>query len=49
MLHVTDLLDIAGIVLLVAAAALAVGLWAALAVSGVGCIALSWGLSRPKR
>ncbi|GAA4627288.1 hypothetical protein [Cellulomonas oligotrophica] len=47
----TDLLDLAGLLLVVAAlavAAAAVGLWLALAVAGLGLLGVSW-LVEPSR
>lgn len=46
MLQITDLLELVGLVLLVAAAALVVGAAGGLAVAGAGCLWVSWGLSR---
>lgn len=42
----TTLLDIVGLVLLVAAALVAFGPAAALAVAGICCLAVSWRLAR---
>lgn len=46
MRYVTTLLEVAGAVLLAAAAYVAFGLAALLAVSGGACIGLSWALTR---
>lgn len=43
---VTDLLEVAGLVLLVAAAFVFAGLAAALATAGVCCLAASWAVQR---
>jgi len=45
----TSLLDIVGLALLVAAAAVCLGAAAALATAGVAVLAVSWSLSRPTR
>ncbi len=42
--RLTDLLDVTAVLLGVAAASLAAGLWAGLAAGAVGCAALSWAL-----
>lgn len=46
MLHITDLLEVFGLVLLVSAAVLTVGVAGGLAAAGAGCLWVSWGLSR---
>lgn len=46
MRRVTDLLDLATIALAVSAAAVGLGLSAALAVGAVGCGVLSWAIER---
>ena len=44
--RVTDLLDLAGIILVIAAAYVLAGAGLALAAAGAGCLARSWSLSR---
>jgi hypothetical protein len=49
MLHVTDLLEIVGLVLLAVAAVLTFGAPGGFAVVGAGCLWVSYGLSKGRR
>lgn len=46
MLHVTDLLEIVGLILVAVAAFMVAGAAAAVAVTGGACLWVSWGLSK---